>query len=386
MICPTLTSPHLESYAYLREVNDYGVATGVGPNRYRRSVESAVVKSVSILNDLSRASVSFGRAGAATKEIAIGVYGSCGRLEMRDDSDIEFSVFYSAKDKEITVDRRLIASLWTRIAYHLTGLGLAFEGSAILAEQPHVLVENQVGEQLLNKYHAVLCSDYIIDSDLRRDPHMRNRHLQVLTELRPIFNPEFIREMKKAMLTHQIGKIEYLEALVESHYFADITNQYLMDSASDNLLSWTDMKRFCYRTMNVMALRAGLVCRLQFDEASSLKGNKEWDDLFDWLTWPGLLKLTRFANVVKEKHPSSGKAKVVSLLDGLIGSYYEVFARFAEYVGNPSGLRPACRQAVLDFSLLMNHLVAAKAFKGVARKKWLFSNESILERVQQWQS
>ena len=376
VISPDFPTPHFDSYGYLRALTG---PSGV-PARYTRQIEECIVRSVSLLNQLALAAVPFERAGSATRGLGLGVYGSCGRLEMREDSDVEFSVFYSNASSEV-VDRRLVASLWTRLAYHISGMGVPMEGSGILKIEPFVLLETQVGEELRNRYHAVLCAESVIKADLDKEPHQRDRHFQILTELRPIFNPAFLTDMKRSMIKTQMGPVEDLEGFVDKPYMERISAQYMMDTQPDDLGEWATVKKLCYRIINVLALRLGLIGRLQFAQDSTLRTDVAWANLFEWLMLPGILKVLQFERECKESRPklrtSDGVTKVVTTYEILMG-------RLAQKTGDKGAVREICRDAIVAFDELFRHLRKQAAFAASSRNAWLFSSGDIASRVEKW--
>jgi hypothetical protein len=104
---PVMATPQYQLQEWLRQLEDYKspfdpIDSGV--------VRKNIGRSVDILDDLARAAAQYTKAGQQSRQIAIGIFGSCGRLEMRDDSDVECSVYYSG------VTNNIVAStFWNRI-------------------------------------------------------------------------------------------------------------------------------------------------------------------------------------------------------------------------------------------------------------------------------
>src|SRR5438094_642836 len=118
------------------------------------------------------------KAGAQAQSLAIGVYGSFGRLESRPQSDVEFSVYFDTT--LIPPITKLAAQFFNRMMSYLKTRGLRFEGQAEIEKNENGMLDlRQVNVDLLpNGYCPVISKERMVKADLSKDPHIRNRHFQ----------------------------------------------------------------------------------------------------------------------------------------------------------------------------------------------------------------
>ena len=90
---PTLIPERLDSFVITQGIQNFSAERHSQKQNYSAAFDR-ISESVKVLNMLSAAAEPYVKAGRPSLQLAIGVYGSCGRLEKRpNNSDIEFAVF-----------------------------------------------------------------------------------------------------------------------------------------------------------------------------------------------------------------------------------------------------------------------------------------------------
>ncbi len=325
---PALKVPKYEPYDWTNQIDRY--QSPFDKNSFSEPVRENIVRSVNILNELAQAAAYYIKAGEPSRQLAIGIFGSCGRLEMRGDSDIECSVYYSDLDSQEPY-RKLAVAFWNRITRFMKSKGWRYEGQEKVETSPtKLLVFTQADEVLQNKFYPVIKRDNLVKADPKQYSQYRNRHFQVLTELRPIFNPDFIFEMKKEIILKNCETLDFL-SIVDSPYMEKLADQYSLDAQPETLTEWNDFKRFCYRTLNILALRMALIGKVSFRVKTQLTSDEDWREFLNALCDPGIIKVLRFAADCKELLPESPeKAELIKLLDLLIQKYFMISSRFSQ--------------------------------------------------------
>ncbi len=344
----------------------------------KRDVASNISRSIHVLNELARAGATYVKAGNASQQVALGIFGSCGRLEMREDSDIECSVYFRG------ANNRVASTFWNRITRYISAnnnWSYKYEGQNDIENSPTgFLLENQAGEKFENKFIAMLDVDRFLAANLDTEPEIRDRHFQILTELRAVFNPDFIFQMKKEMIIQNCETSD-LRVIVESAYTRKIFAQYFMDVAPQSLSQWADFKRFCYRTLNVLALQLFFVQRLAVDTDQRLDEGEGWTNLFDSLCDPGILKILQFQKVCKATMPNAQSKALMKDIHALIRQYFYVYSRFVKTKpAEQANLRQAAMQTIDQFALLFDKMKQLEFFRRVVENQfWLFATDKIVE-------
>jgi len=361
---------------------------------YPEAVRVQIVRSTRALTQLTASAAHFARAGLYSSHLAVGVYGSCGRLEKRDDSDIEFSVFYDPEGADETEGPEALLQLavtcWNRMAYCCINNEWDFELKKIITERGvPILVVEDVRSGLENRYLPIINAQALITEDLKRNASARNRYFQVLTEMRPVFNPGFVFELKRRLITRNGDIASNLGTLIGDTHLRDIFDQFEMDTRPDLLTNYRELKRFCYRLVNLLACRVALIRKMNFSK-HPLDNDAQWHDLFDALTDPGIVKIARLANLLEQPEHKVRKA-VTSALDSLISSYFELLGRFGnlpdsskaevaprEEQAEIRALQPVALRMLREFDTLFRELRRDDLFKDTGRRaEWLFDTRSI---------
>ena len=308
----------------IREYESSGDARSLATNE-RAPLEDAIVRSAQILNHLSQTSDVFRQAGRSAERTALGVYGSVGRLEARSDSDVEFSVFYSR-----AADPRLSATMWSRTGRAIRDSGLSHEGLG--ATNNGLLSAKQVGDQTpFNGYMHTIEVESIPSLNLSRQPEHRNRHYQILTELRPVFNADLLADLQRQIVHAQMRSVKTLQNFVTHSYLGDISTQFLLDTAPTTSRDWPwrELKRFYARSLNVLAMRLWLVGQARYRQ-SALRTEDEWSALFRDLSMPGVIKLMHTSVLISSEDRSS-LTTLLSELDRAIKFYLLALTMLTAY-------------------------------------------------------
>jgi hypothetical protein len=332
---PVLEHPRHETYRMAAELEDYLTRSTLGATEYPPVVKQRILDSETVLEKLSAAAVHIARGGRRTTRLGIGVYGSCGRLEKRTTSDVEFSVFYDESpgtgearpDPEVL---KLGVTCWNRIAYFCRHNGWDFELQEKIDRKPGYLQVRDAGNQLENRYLPVISVGTLLSADLQLQAGVRNRYFQVLTELRPIFNPALFFRLKQQMITDRERIAANLSAVAGSAHLRNIMEQFTMDTEPELITSWKQLKRFYSRFMNILACRLALVRDLRY-RPRELNSDARWQALFDSLTEPGIMKVARFANTVHadSKIKPAARKKLSTATDKAMGKYFDLLARYS---------------------------------------------------------
>jgi hypothetical protein len=263
----------------------------------------------SILNQCSQAASAFSRAGAPTAKCSIGIYGSIGRLEPRANSDVEFSVFYEGDGSPGPL-KDVAIILWNRLMKFIDGRGWQFEGNYVKKHKPPILVRDNVSGALPNGYVPVIPFEKVLSMDLRREPQVRNRCLQFLTETRAVFNPQLLISQKvrllRALTNLNAQSVPVADILVNRN-IEDLFYQFAMDTRPTEIASIRDYKAFVYRLLHLFGIRLALVM-IACSENRFLKDQAEWFGFFDALSVCGILKILRFINF-SQVHPYQSQSE-----------------------------------------------------------------------------
>jgi hypothetical protein len=352
----------------------------------------AVARSVDILNEASRACINYGKAGGAAASIGIGIYGSCGRLEARENSDIEFSVYFDGEDPGGV--KELAVSFWNRLDKSLRSRGWTVEGTeAIQIQSPPLLHLDDVTDDLQNRYLRVIPIRALLAGRLQQQPQLRDRHLQILTEMRPVFNPAFLVFLKRQLIVKGMGAgVPNVTDIIGHPYFSEMLTQYFVDTRPEELTQFRDYKKFCYRLLNLLALRVSFV-ELVSRDSQFLNTDDDWDQFFDVIATPGLYKLTRFSTACRHEL-ALGKynSKLQKSLFPVIGSYIDTLERLEQMARGLSAnrrsgddwtseLRQPTRQCTEKFVRLFEDIASVPYFRRVQDNNWLLRVDDVRSLV-----
>ena len=182
------------------------------------STEQAILRSSEKLENLANFCAQFDRAGVNSAKIAVGVFGSVGRLEASPTSDIELCIYVdgdmgaaSLQDSNL---QKLAVGCWNRLFKYCEKKAdggrhpdWKLETSAEtpshgLLEEHHIRFSRRSG--LENKFYPILPLDMLefdgSQVDRSKNAHLFLRYYQILCEVRPIFNANLISETKIQLL------------------------------------------------------------------------------------------------------------------------------------------------------------------------------------------
>lgn len=317
---PLLETPFYDSFPLIQEVNEYCAAAGLekGLTSHLDLFRKSLAESTNRLNEMARAAASYAKAGRDTDHLALAVYGSCGRLEMRPESDVEFSFYW---DRTAGLECGALAvRLWNRMAAHFHQRKWRFEGEEKLGEYPKMLLPVERADQpLVNQFFPVIPKQALFETPERAT--LRTRAYQILTELRPAFNPAFFYQLAREVMTKKMSNSPLVGDVVTSQFFHDMTAQFLMDTALNDKLDWKGVKRYCFRVMNTCALRLALI---QFNrQKHQLNSESEWAEFLNILRDPPIVKLARFGKLLFDDDLHNSLK-----FENLFASYVHVLADF----------------------------------------------------------
>jgi CheY-like chemotaxis protein len=276
----------------------------------------SMIMSVDLLDRIANGAIGYARAGALANHVGLAVFGSCGRLELRDHSDIEMCAYYTEDDEGLA--KQMAVLLWNRATKLIVANGRRFEGEQLVKDNPDGLLNvNQVGEDLPNRFLPVLAVAPILDLRASRAPQIRNRRLQILTEARAIFNPRLVNELKLNLLPKAARDAR---DVIQSLEWREMLDQFSLDTAPLSLQSSRDYKGIVLRTLNLMTLRFELVRQLCVTHWNADLFLREISD-------PAVLKLARFANWWSSR---SKNQEISQLLIDAVQHYRLIWDRFDE--------------------------------------------------------
>jgi len=191
---------------------------------------------------------------------------------------------------------------------------------------PLVLRADQVNDALPNKFIFGIRKDNLFDRKLSVEPHIRDRHFQILTELRPIFNPRLIYTIKRELISkHVTGAVTDKWGILTSHYFSTLMDQMGLDTQPGPLTTPAEVKRFVYRVLNILALKVSIIGICTF-EAEHLRTDDALKELFERLCEPGVIKAVRFMNAYQNELGDRSNEKLISIFHHIIEPYCVVLS------------------------------------------------------------
>ena len=405
---PHLPTPHQNPHLLLEELQQFlrdNKDLNFEP-RLNNILKNSIIRSSDIIRECADAATVFNRAGELAKNIAIGIYGSCGRLEARPDSDIEFSIFFKSGDDAPYKTKKLAVISWNRIMNFMRKNKWKFEGNELVDHKdPSVLSEGDFPDDLPNRYLPVISIDSLLKKDPQKEPHIRNRHLQILTELKPIFNPELIHDLKYRLISGSShGNFLKISNVVEQIIFENMDSQFLADTVPSNLGTFDSYKKFCYRVLHLLSLRIGLI-RIIIFEDTFLDTKEKCENFFNSLSSPGIHKVVRFATACKHdiKNPAPKDNDIQKLLRSLIEHYLDIIEHLWQYSKDPEQLkaqkrneekteekgytnylRIPAKRCLNDFINVFNKIGEMDSMQKINDLKWLLETDKIRRLSDNW--
>jgi hypothetical protein len=331
----------------------------------------------------------FDRAGMLSKNIGVGVFGSCGRMETRPDSDIEFIVFCKTDGANNSNSiLKLSCDFWNRLR-----LNMINQKPKIIECEDGSLLENGLlniniikketadFSVLSNKFIPVL-DEIVFEKAINASiENILNKTFQLLTEMQAVFNPKYIRSLKEKSLLAvlRLKSLPGVWDLIALPEFSKIFSQFEISTQNSKIEGPKDLKRFCYRTLHILSSRIELIRIRTF-----LDNEPSYDLFFDWLLLPPLGKLLSFHTSISEyrkKNPLYEYDKelkdTLRALKNLIVTHAEQIRRIVKWMNNGSedwntfakNFSDDCQKSYDDF---FNKLLTIELFDSSAKIKWLF--------------
>ena len=268
--------------------------------------------------------------------IGIGVYGSCGRLEMRSHSDVEFSVYFEGEPNEQIMSRAL--SLWNRLAIYLREKGYKHEWQEkLIRNQWDLLPIEEIQDLELRNdgYRPVISLDELRSGNWNE---LRNRYFQFITEMRPIFNKELLDDIRQQLLyrntnytrsyCNKIDDVKRSTSLADAvklSVIMAITDSFLLDLKPDRMESADDLKKITFRVLNVLCLRL-MICKYCMNSIEEKELNNFYDIFPKKLIQPGIYKIVAFAiwfkdRPAKNKEHFSRHQEIIKILEKIIDGH-----------------------------------------------------------------
>ena len=318
LVFPAIEQVVYSSHEYRRPIEEF--LAWSGNKSYYSPVLEAITSSVKVLNRLGREAFQYARAGQVAEKVVIAVYGSCGRLEMRPSSDVEFSVYVDDGEDSVL---KLALTCWNRLSMFCEAHGLTPEGIDLIANNtPRILLLNQIGDVGRNSYKPIFLTEELLETQLNKVQNVRNRLFQMFVEGRSVFNSRRYSELKLELfrLHSRVVTTDTLSAF-GCEFWRELLLQFRLDTSKTGILTLKDVKTFCYRTMGLIGMQLALITQIEFSESDSGK-EPAWPAVFERLSEPAIVKIVRFANDCK-------KAK----LDGLATVSQSIADQYASLIG-----------------------------------------------------
>lgn len=383
---PTLVTPYHNAYGHLSLLPDFEQKKLVGREltTVRNAFKEPLVISVERLNLCVEASKFFSRAGMTTKNMGIGVFGSCGRLESRVTSDIECTVYFNANNSTETRNRlKLACQFWNRLRLAMTGKGIKWEGANLVENKlliPEKIEEMTADFSIINNEFIPVIDEVVFDKAAQKShENILNKTFQLLTEMQPIFNPQYLYELKERVLQKvlELDTLPYVWELITCDAFGDIFKQFSISTHAKRVETSHDLKKFTYRTFHILSTRIELIrlCTLLTDEPTL-------ENFFDRLLVPPLGKLISFYNSLEQEaqKPSNNDQQLQKLLK-VLKSVIENHANLIRILGQWNDKETADWQALArknasssleNYNKLFNAIEKCDSFESTTKKApWL---------------
>jgi hypothetical protein len=394
---PQFFTPRYRAHEFLEHIEEYLSEHKIV--RFREQVNevvrSSIIDSTERLNDCAQASSLFYRAGLKASEIGIGIFGSCGRCEVRPDSDIEFTVFFMDGDAP-GESEELAIIFWNRLMSHVRSKGWKFEGKDIIEiNNPPMLFRKDISYDLKDEYCHLIPIDELLKIKLQSEPQIRNRHFQILTELKPIFNIPLFMSLKKSLIIKEFGELAPSKTvIIGNSYFADLIKQFFSDASPEELQEKKDYKKFCYRVLHIFSLKIHFIRIIEFEKAS-IDSQEEWETFFNELTNPGIQKLMRFSCECKHQLEKQKQKKLQDVLHDYIVSCVSCIEHlrrlYQENDDEDKGdwaklLKPKITKCTELFIQVLEQIEKMECFTNVRQIKWLTDSSNCKEFLNKMQS
>lgn len=328
---PMMAPPRFTEYDVLAPFDEFARrVSDKGIEKPRSQYREMAAESVRVMSELSEVASAFSTAGDLARQVTIGVFGSCGRYEIRPDSDIELTAFYFAKPGDIYEReiKELAVNFWNRLARSLAvrEIGYPYEGKDQLPEG-RMDTSRIDEEQLPNRFLPIIPIERLLSANPERVPHLHDRYLQLLVEVKPVFNKALGQNIRRQILELVAPNLTLARDLARNETLGKLVIQFVKDTVPPRLTDWKNVKGIIYRYMNVLALHVAVMHTIRFVEWER-KDDPELHDLLRLLGEPGVIKLAMFANSAVTEN-----LKFAEAAQNLTLSYLKTLSRFRTRYG-----------------------------------------------------
>lgn len=383
---PYLKMPLYNTTMYIEQINDLATDydNKLFVNKLNQMVKKSIETSIDLLNKCSEASFGFGRSGMNSLNIGIGLFGSFGRLEARDDSDVEFCCYY-AENENTGEMSELACIFWNRLSKYISYKGYKIEGEWLLDDKFGILKHERVPNLSKSRYLPYINIQHIIDGDDKKDQYLRNRKLQILTELKPVFNKEFINKFKYDIIKKYFSVAPIsTKDIIKHNFMNELCTQFYLDTKPSNIKSFKDAKMFAYRVLHILSIKLYFIGVLEFGDYN-LKDEKVREEFFDQLSSPSIIRLYFLYKKCKSEKNNKFKS--------ILGNYENLFQNYIdliEKIWNLSDMKdqnyPALRDDVKEvlkyYLLLIQSIERNKNFMVSKNCIWLYSTEDVKRLIE----
>lgn len=382
---PYLKMPLYNTTMYLEQINDLAndINNKLFVNKLNRIVKKSIESSIDLLNKCSEASFGFGRSGMNSLNIGIGLFGSFGRLEARNYSDVEFCCYY-AENENTGEMSELACIFWNRLSKYLSHKEYKVEGEWLLDDKFGILKHERVPSLNKSRYLPYLNIQHIIDGDEQKDQYLRNRILQILTELKPVFNKEFIYDLKYEIITKKISTEPIsIKDIIKHNFMSDICTQFYLDTKPKEMESFKEGKMFAYRVLHILSIKLFFIGVLEYEEYD-LKDVKVREEFFDQLSSPSIIRLYFLYKKCKlDKNPKL--KSIVENYESLFQNYIDLIDKIWKLAEIQEQYYPPLRDDVKDvlksYLNLIQSIEKYKNFKTSKSCAWLYSKDDIMKLI-----
>ncbi len=286
-------------------------------NRSQETINSIIQKLKSVLPEFLH--------NKEYSNISIGLFGSVGRLEMHSRSDVEFVIVYESNESDVNKEHSLLT--WNIVRNAIEEIGFEWEGKQMFEVDSDYELTTEIYDSYVvendfpNKYLPIIDIRTLLSKNMHMDARLKSRYYQLLTELTPIYNPELLDKLKMQMINDNIPGEKSWGSIYHSSFFNEIMGDYYNNTRPEKFLSIEDVKKFCYRVLNVLMFKI-----------STLKSLIKFDALHDEADISLLLKqfnqspFTRLISLIFERIDCTSKE-----IDYLFNGYIEMFHYFSHY-------------------------------------------------------
>ena len=264
---------------------------------------AAVKRSGELLSDIAIFATALSRLGSRSDALTLGVFGSYGRMEASESSDIEFSVLFDSGNIDAAVNAWNRVFRYCRQVHEISVEGEKKIGSLLTKEQAIELAMAQHLNVPPNAFVPVYCPDVIFDVVNQSSyPHLLFRHYQILAEMCPAFNPDLLDAIKMRIVGYDpsVKKMNTREIFLAKRMEMICYQAFTFVSEDSQRSDESKFKALLFRRVGVLAFRVMLIHHAKNEQYLFTKG--EVARMFQLLAAPPIIKL-QIAREAFRSHP-----------------------------------------------------------------------------------